>query len=217
MKPFVSVLALCMVLGACAARAPQQDRVPLPAAPPPGEPASTEGMSAASLALAFGAPAFMRKDGGTELWRYDGATCQAFFFLYPEANGWWCAMSRPRRARWTRPPTRRVSTRCGTRRRRCRRTTCSIAFPARIARIASDPREGPGIASPLGLPSHHRYRGDARRVTRAFKAAPASSPGTCTDRARRRSGTAACARRRCSGRAGSASDARAAHIRRARA
>ena len=44
-------------------------------------------MSAASLKLAFGAPAFMRKDGGTELWRYDGTACRAFFFLYPETNG----------------------------------------------------------------------------------------------------------------------------------
>jgi hypothetical protein len=87
MKPFVSVLALCLLLGACATRTSQQDRVPLPAAPPPGEPPSTEGMSAASLKLAFGAPAFTRKDGGTELWRYDGASCRAFFFLYPEANG----------------------------------------------------------------------------------------------------------------------------------
>ncbi len=44
-------------------------------------------MSAASLRLAYGAPAFMRKDGGMQLWRYDGAVCRAFFFLYPETNG----------------------------------------------------------------------------------------------------------------------------------
>ena len=86
MKRILGVLSLCVLVAACAARAPQ-DRVPLPAAPPPGEPASTEGMTATSLKLAFGAPAFMRKDGETQLWRYDGAGCRAFFFLYPERNG----------------------------------------------------------------------------------------------------------------------------------
>jgi hypothetical protein len=35
----------------------------------------------------FGAPAFVRKDGTMELWRYDGQTCKAFFFLYPESTG----------------------------------------------------------------------------------------------------------------------------------
>ncbi len=87
MKRIVSILGICAFAAACAARPPQADRVALPPAPPRGEPASTEGMSAASLKLAFGAPAFTRKDGGTELWRYDGTACRAFFFLYPEANG----------------------------------------------------------------------------------------------------------------------------------
>jgi hypothetical protein len=88
MKRMGLVLGACVVLAGCAARAPQQqDRVPLPAAPPAGEPASVEGMSAASLKLAFGAPAFARKDGDTELWRYDGSGCRAFFFLYTERNG----------------------------------------------------------------------------------------------------------------------------------
>jgi hypothetical protein len=85
-KRLAALLSLCL-LGACAARTTQQDRVPLPAAPPPGEPASVEGMNAASLKLAFGAPAFMRKDGDTQLWRYDGPSCRAFFFLYTESNG----------------------------------------------------------------------------------------------------------------------------------
>jgi hypothetical protein len=86
MKKILGTLGLCVLAAGCAARTPA-DRVPLPAAPPPGEPASVEGMSAVSLKLAFGAPAFTRKDGVTELWRYDGAACRAFFFLYPEANG----------------------------------------------------------------------------------------------------------------------------------
>ena len=50
MKRFGLVLGACVVLAGCAARAPQQqDHVPLPAAPPPGEPASVEGLSAVSL------------------------------------------------------------------------------------------------------------------------------------------------------------------------
>jgi hypothetical protein len=39
-------------------------------------------MAAPALQAAFGHPAFVRKDGGTEMWRYDGAACRAFFFLY---------------------------------------------------------------------------------------------------------------------------------------
>jgi hypothetical protein len=34
----------------------------------------------------FGAPAFVRKDGVAEMWRYDGPGCKAFFFLYPFAD-----------------------------------------------------------------------------------------------------------------------------------
>jgi hypothetical protein len=37
-----------------------------------------------SLRAAFGAPAFIRRESDSELWRYDGAGCAAFFFLYPE-------------------------------------------------------------------------------------------------------------------------------------
>jgi hypothetical protein len=39
-------------------------------------------MPATALQAAFGKPAFVRKDGVTEMWRYDGAACRAFFFLY---------------------------------------------------------------------------------------------------------------------------------------
>ena len=39
-------------------------------------------MPATSLQAAFGKPAFVRKDGATEMWRYDGQSCRAFFFLY---------------------------------------------------------------------------------------------------------------------------------------
>jgi hypothetical protein len=36
--------------------------------------------------VAFGAPQFVRKDGQVEMWRYDGASCKAFFFMYPNGN-----------------------------------------------------------------------------------------------------------------------------------
>jgi hypothetical protein len=74
---------LCVLLAACAA---QPQKVALPAAPPPGEPGNIAGLRADQLRAAFGEPAFVRKDAGTELWRYDGAACKAFFFLYSDGG-----------------------------------------------------------------------------------------------------------------------------------
>ncbi|HEY3637877.1 MAG TPA: hypothetical protein VGK90_06960 [Rhizomicrobium sp.] len=86
----LTVLLLCSMLAACAGNrpppiAPQQaaPRVALPPPPPQGEPADLAGLHATQLRVAFGTPAFVRKDGGAEIWRYDGASCKAFFFLYP--------------------------------------------------------------------------------------------------------------------------------------
>ncbi|HWU26357.1 MAG TPA: hypothetical protein VN154_08135 [Rhizomicrobium sp.] len=59
--------------------------VSLPSAPPPGEPPDLAGIDAAALRVAFGHPAFSRKDGQAEMWRYDNSGCKAFFFLY--SNG----------------------------------------------------------------------------------------------------------------------------------
>jgi hypothetical protein len=56
--------------------------VAIPAAPPHGEPEGYVNLPAAQLRAAFGAPAFVRRDGVTEMWRYDGTACRAFFFLY---------------------------------------------------------------------------------------------------------------------------------------
>jgi hypothetical protein len=80
------VLSLCALLSACANQAAVQDRVALPAAPPPGEPPNVMGLSADAMRATFGQPAFVRKDGETEFWRYNGAACHAFFFLYKQ-NG----------------------------------------------------------------------------------------------------------------------------------
>ncbi|HEX4157502.1 MAG TPA: hypothetical protein VHY79_03435 [Rhizomicrobium sp.] len=87
----LAILLLCSALAACASKpvvtVPQQaPRVALPPAPPPGEPADIAGLGATQLRVAFGAPAFVRKDGTAEIWRYDSPSCKAFFFLYPYGN-----------------------------------------------------------------------------------------------------------------------------------
>ena len=82
----VVILSLALLAGACTARAPvvppPATTASIPPAPPPGEPPQYMNMAATSLQAAFGKPAFVRKDGATEMWRYDGAACRAFFFLY---------------------------------------------------------------------------------------------------------------------------------------
>jgi hypothetical protein len=75
------LLVSSALLAACAA--PQRVAT-IPAAPPPGEINGVTGLDAAQLKLAYGAPSFVRKDNGFELWRYDGQSCKAFFFLYKE-------------------------------------------------------------------------------------------------------------------------------------
>jgi hypothetical protein len=77
------ILACCGALAACAHQ-PPPDRVALPPAPPRGEPVTTIGLTEADLRVQFGAPAFTRREGTAQLWRYDGASCRAFFFLYPD-------------------------------------------------------------------------------------------------------------------------------------
>ena len=87
-KPLAIVLA-CAALGACATTPRQTATAPtvaLPPAPPPGEPVGIVGLTDAQVRLAFGAPAFVRKDGNDQMWRYDGAACKAFFFLYPQSG-----------------------------------------------------------------------------------------------------------------------------------
>ncbi len=79
-------LIALFALAGCAsqpARAPVPNSTqPIPAAPPRGEPGEYLNLQVAALQADFGKPAFVRKDGVTELWRYDGKDCRAFFFLY---------------------------------------------------------------------------------------------------------------------------------------
>src|SRR5215471_7075757 len=82
----LSCLILALAAAGCATQAPPP--VPasapsaIPPAPPRGEPGQYLNMPASGLQTAFGKPAFVRKDGATEMWRYDGTACRAFFFLY---------------------------------------------------------------------------------------------------------------------------------------
>ncbi len=82
-RPFAIAL-VCTCLGACAGQKPAPPpEAALTPAPPPGEPADLAGIAPEQLKVAFGEPSFVRKDAGAEMWRYDGAGCKAFFFLYP--------------------------------------------------------------------------------------------------------------------------------------
>jgi len=85
----VIALSLALLAGACAAKAPQAPppqpqptTASIPPPPPRGEPSPYFNMAATRLQATLGKPAFVRKDGVTEMWRYDGTTCRAFFFLY---------------------------------------------------------------------------------------------------------------------------------------
>ena len=70
---------LCLLLAACTA--------PGTRGPGPVDTSGLTGISDAQVKAAFGTPAFVRKDGTAQIWRYDGAGCRAFFFLYAGANG----------------------------------------------------------------------------------------------------------------------------------
>src|SRR5438445_13509444 len=85
-----TLLLMLLAVAGCATKVAPPPPVPSPApgiaaippAPPRGEPSQYLNMAAPGLQAAFGRPAFVRKDGSTEMWRYDGAACRAFFFLY---------------------------------------------------------------------------------------------------------------------------------------
>ena len=79
-------LSLVVFLAGCAAKPPPPVTVapppaPAPAPPPRIEPPSFTGLAPEALRARLGAPAFSRKDGATNMWRYDSKTCRAFFFF----------------------------------------------------------------------------------------------------------------------------------------
>jgi hypothetical protein len=77
-------LILALLVAGCAAKGPRTalPSAVIPPAPPRGEPSQYLNMQGIGLQAVFGRPAFVRRDGATELWRYDGQACRAFFFLY---------------------------------------------------------------------------------------------------------------------------------------
>ena len=92
----LALLSLILALSACAqppaagptltAAAPPRPvtpapEVPIPRTPPPGEPRDYLNLPPANLRGLLGTPQFVRQDGGSEMWRYDGASCRAFFFF----------------------------------------------------------------------------------------------------------------------------------------
>ena len=84
MKNVASALALGILLVGCASNPPPQPvTVPLPPPPPSGEPAGFFGLSANDLRESYGAPAFIRKENGAEMWRYDARIVTLFFFFTP--------------------------------------------------------------------------------------------------------------------------------------
>jgi hypothetical protein len=82
MKKGIAALFV-LVLTGCAAPAPGPPlrAVPLPPPPPAREPDVFTGIQASQLRALAGQPAFTRKDGATEMWRYDAQSCRAFFFF----------------------------------------------------------------------------------------------------------------------------------------
>ena len=79
-----------LVLAGCAAQPraplppavpPPEPTVPIPPPPPKGEPENFLGLDTARLQTMAGTPAFTRKDGPLEMWRYDTPSCRIFFFF----------------------------------------------------------------------------------------------------------------------------------------
>jgi hypothetical protein len=78
-------LSIVLLAVGCAAQPKPQAPRPvasIPAAPPRGEPPQYINRPATAILSSFGRPAFVRKDGSIEMWRYDGQACRAFFFFY---------------------------------------------------------------------------------------------------------------------------------------
>ena len=83
MKSKLSVVVLLLAVAGCASESRQQALVAPPLA---GEPADVAGLAPANVRAAFGAPSFVRKDGTTQMWRYDSPMCRAFFFFYDQSG-----------------------------------------------------------------------------------------------------------------------------------
>lgn len=87
---FILALAACAQAPAPKPAVPRPvmppPEVPIPRAPPPGEPRDYLNLPPANLRSLLGTPQFVRQDGASEMWRYDGASCRAFFFFQGSAG-----------------------------------------------------------------------------------------------------------------------------------
>lgn len=89
MRNKLIVLGLCFLAGACAHRpdnAVDDDFIPEPA-PVGGQMKPLSQFSAEELTRRYGTPNFVRKEPGSEIWRYDAGACRVFFFFYPQNGG----------------------------------------------------------------------------------------------------------------------------------
>lgn len=79
------ILGSLLLLAGCAAQTPQPrvaSPAPVPPAlPPRAEPPGFSALSPDALRARLGTPAFSRKDGATDMWRYDAGACHALFFF----------------------------------------------------------------------------------------------------------------------------------------
>jgi len=85
MRPGACLLIVLLAAGCAAKQKPQalpSAVASIPAPPPRGEPPQYINQPATAILSSFGRPAFVRKDGSIEMWRYDGQACRAFFFFY---------------------------------------------------------------------------------------------------------------------------------------
>jgi hypothetical protein len=87
MKRQVAILASLLLAGCATPKvapvAPPPPPAPVvqPAPPRVSDLEFFSGLEAPQLRGLIGAPAFARKDGATEMWRYDIGSCHAFFFM----------------------------------------------------------------------------------------------------------------------------------------
>jgi hypothetical protein len=82
MRRFACLMLLLAVAACGTTNTPAPQTSVIPPAPRRGEPGQYLNLGGVALQAAFGKPAFVRRDGATEMWRYDGPACRAFFFLY---------------------------------------------------------------------------------------------------------------------------------------
>lgn len=82
----IAYLSIVLLAAGCAAQPKPRPTPPteasIPAAPPRGEPPQYINQPTTAILSSFGRPAFVRKDGAIEMWRYAGQACRAFFFFY---------------------------------------------------------------------------------------------------------------------------------------